>query len=85
MYELKEIFDDNSGHKVETTKKGVGLTTIVAAVLAILKLCGIEGLQTVPWSAIIILWLSPLILFVALFVFFFVFICIFALISNLLS
>ena len=84
MYELKEIFDDN-GHKVETTKKGVGLTTIVAVVLAILKLCGIEGLQTVPWSAIIFLWLSPLILVLAVIAFFFVIVCIFILISNLIS
>lgn len=80
MYDLEEVFQ----HKAET-KKGIGLTTIVAAVLAILKLCGIESLQTIPWSAIIILWLSPLILFVAVFAFFFVIICIFMLISNLLS
>lgn len=83
MFELESFISD--GHRVETTKKGVGLTTIIAMVLAILKLCGIEGLQTVPWSAIVILWLSPLILFVAVFAFFFVIICIFMLISNLLS
>lgn len=83
MFELESFTSD--GHRVETTKKGIGLTTIIAMVLAILKLCGIEGLQTVPWSAIIILWLSPLILFVAVFAFFFVIICIFMLISNLLS
>lgn len=55
---------------VETGSKaaggGLSLTTIVALILMVLKLC---GQISIGWTPIVLIWLSPLILVLGIFAF----------------
>lgn len=42
---------------------GMSITTIIAGALTVLKIAGIGTLATFKWSWIVLIWLSPLILF----------------------
>lgn len=55
---------DNS----KSTQTGLRLTTIVALILLVLKLCDVSSLQNFPWWGIIAVWLFPLAIALALIV-----------------
>lgn len=42
---------------------GVAISTVIAVVLMILKLCGIAAVQNISWWTIIAIWLIPLWIF----------------------
>ena len=50
----------------KSTQTGFSLTTIIALILLVLKLCNVTSLQNFPWWGIIAIWLSPLAIALAL-------------------
>lgn len=50
--------------KEQATAGGLGLFSVIAVVLSILKLC---SLITISWKTIILIWLAPLLIGLAVF------------------
>jgi len=46
----------------KTNGAGMSITTLIAGALIVLKIAGVGALTTFKWSWIVLIWLSPLII-----------------------
>ena len=62
---------------MEKKSVGMSITTLIAGALTVLKIAGIGALATFKWSWIVLIWLSPLIIWGVAFLICLIFILLF--------